>query len=139
MSIKGWEYVRCSEKKCPIWLPWDRHLGYVLSEVQSKMHPVLPQGFFYCFRRKPCKVGLTKRTESPNCGRCFLTCTQNAQCKGCLFSMDRQSVGSRQFRSPVEDVKRSIKCFEKNHLCHSLDARGGLSASATIIPTVWKR
>ena len=31
VSKRGWEYVRCSEKNCPIWLPWDRHLNYVLS------------------------------------------------------------------------------------------------------------
>ena len=86
VSKRGWEYVRCSEKNCPIWLPWDRHLNYVLSEVQHKMHPVLRQGFFYCFCREPCKVGLTKRLESPNCGRCFLTCAQkNAQREGCQF------------------------------------------------------
>ena len=75
-SKKGWEYVRCSEKNCPIWLPWDGHLGHVLSEIQNKMHPSLRQEFFYCFCRQPCKVGLTKRKESPNCGRCFLTCAK---------------------------------------------------------------
>ena len=42
--------------------------------------------FFYCLCREPCKVGLTKRTECPNCGRCFLTCAQNnAQRAGCNF------------------------------------------------------
>ena len=87
VSKRGWEYVRCSEKNCPIWLPWDRHLSYVLSEVQNKMHPVLRQGFFHCFCREPCKVGLTKRIQSPNRGRCFLTCAQkNAQRVGCNFS-----------------------------------------------------
>ena len=86
VSKRGWEYVRCSQKNCPIWLPWDRHLSYVLAEVQNKMHPVLRQGFFYCFCREPCKVGLTKRIESPNRGRCFLTCAQkNAQRAGCNF------------------------------------------------------
>ena len=76
----------CSGKNCPIWLPWDRHLNYVLSEVQNKMHPALRQGFFYCFCGEPCKVGLTKRFESPNRGRCFLTCAQkNAQRQGCHF------------------------------------------------------
>ena len=86
VSKRGWEYVRCSEKNCPIWLPWDRHLSYVLSEVQNKMHPVLRQGFFYCFCLEPCKVGLTKRIESPNRGRCFLTCAQkNTQRAGCNF------------------------------------------------------
>ena len=41
---------------------------------------------FYCFCREPCKVGLTKRIESPNRGRCFLTCAQqNAQREGCQF------------------------------------------------------
>ena len=49
VSKRGWEYVRYSEKNCPIWLPWDLHLNYVLSEVQNKMHPTLCQGFFYCF------------------------------------------------------------------------------------------
>ena len=86
VSKRGWEYVRCSEKNCPICLPWDRHLNYVLSEVQNKMHPALRQGFFYCFCGEPCKVGLTKRLESPNRGRCFLTCAQkNAQREGCNF------------------------------------------------------
>ena len=86
VSKRGWEYVRCSEKNCPIWLPWDRHLSYVLSEVQNKMHPVLRQGFFYCFCREPCKVGLTKRIESPNRGRCFITCAQkNTQRAECNF------------------------------------------------------
>ena len=86
VSKRGWEYVRCSEKNCPIWLPWDLHLNYVLSEVQNKMHPTLRQGFFYCFCREPCKVGLTKRLESPDRGRCFLTCAQkNAQREGCHF------------------------------------------------------
>ena len=86
VSKKGWEYVRCSEKNCLIWLPWDGHLGYVLSEIQNKMHPSLRQGFFYCFCREPCKVSLTKRKESPNCGRCFLTCAQkNAQRERCHF------------------------------------------------------
>ena len=61
VSKRGWENVRCSEKNCPIWLPWDRHLNYVLSEVQNKMHPVLRQGFFYCFCREPCKVRLTNQ------------------------------------------------------------------------------
>ena len=84
VSKRGWEYVRCSEKNCPIWLPWDRHLSYVLSEVQNKMHPALRQGFFYCFCREPCNVGLTRRLESPNRGRCFLTCAQkNAQSTRC--------------------------------------------------------
>ena len=83
---QGWEYVRCSEKNCPIWLPWDLHLNYVLSEVQNKIHPTLRQGIFYCFCREPCKVGLTKRLESPNRGRCFLMCAQkNAQREGCHF------------------------------------------------------
>ena len=86
VSKRGWEYVRCSEKNCPIWLPWDLHLNYVLLEVQNKMHPTLRQGFFYFFCREPCKVGLTKRHESPNRGRCFLTCAQkNAQRQGCQF------------------------------------------------------
>ena len=50
------------------------------------MHPSLRQGFFYCFCREPCKVGLTKRKESTNFGRCFLTCAQkNAQRAGCQF------------------------------------------------------
>ena len=71
VSKRGWEYIRCSEKNCPIWLPWDRHLNYVLSGVQNKMHLALRRGFFSFFCREPCKVGLTKRTESPNCGRCF--------------------------------------------------------------------
>ena len=34
---------------------------------------------FYCFCREPCKVGLTKRQESPNCGRCFLICAQKTR------------------------------------------------------------
>ena len=73
-------------EELPDWLPWDLHLNYVLSEVQNKMHPTLPEGFFYCFCREPCKVGLTKRLESPNRGRCFLTCAQkNAQHEGCHF------------------------------------------------------
>ena len=33
----------------------------MLSEVQNKMHPVLRQGFFYCFCREPCKVRLTNQ------------------------------------------------------------------------------
>ena len=86
VSKRGWEYVRCSEKNCPMWLPWDLHLNYVLSDFQNKMQPALRQGFFYCFCREPCKVGLTKRIESPNRGRCFLTCAQkNAQREGGQF------------------------------------------------------
>ena len=86
VSKRGWEYVRCSGKNCPIWLPWDRHLNYVLSEVQNKMHPVLRQGFFYCFCREPCKGGLTKRTQSPNGGRCFLTLLKKIHnVKGVIF------------------------------------------------------
>ena len=49
VSKKGWEYVRCSEKNCPIWLPCDHHLGYVLAGVQNKMRPSLRQGFFFFF------------------------------------------------------------------------------------------
>ena len=86
VSKRGWEYVRCSEKNCPMWLPWDLHLNYVLSDFQNKMQPALRQGFFYCFCREPCKVGLTIRIESPNRGRCFLTCAQkNAQREGGQF------------------------------------------------------
>ena len=93
VSKRGWEYVRC-RGNCPIWLPWDRLLNYVLSEIQNKMHPVLRQGFFYCFCREPCKVGLTKRTESPNCGRCFLTCAQKMHnVKGVIFFSESTRCG----------------------------------------------
>ena len=86
VSKKGWEYTRCNEKNCPIWLPWDGHLEHVLSEIPTKMHPTLRQGMFYSFCREPCKVGLTERQESPNCGRCFLTCVQkNAPTDRVLF------------------------------------------------------
>ena len=112
VSKRGWEYVRCSEKNCLIWLPWDRHLSYVLSEVQHKMHPVLRQGFFYCFCREPCKVGLTKRLESPNRGRCFLTCAQKkcTTSRVSIFPVDRRGLGSPQYRFTNVYVQRSIKC-----------------------------
>lgn len=86
VSQKGWEYTRCQVKNCPIWLPWDQYLQQILMEVQIHMHPTLRQGLFYCFCQEPCKVGLTKKPESPNKGRCFLTCAQkNAQREGCRF------------------------------------------------------
>ena len=86
VSQKGWEYTRCEVKNCPIWLPWDKYLQQILMEVHCNMHPALRQGLFYCFCHEPCKVGLTKKQESPNVGRCFLTCAQkNAQREGCRF------------------------------------------------------
>jgi len=106
--------VPCNEKNCPIRLPWDRHLGYVLSAVQNKMHPVLRQGFFFfCFCREPCKVGLTKRMESPNCGRCFLTCAQkDAQLQGCNSFNGSTRCGVRampMFRSRCQKVNKHFQ------------------------------
>ena len=69
-SEKGWEYMRCN---CPIWLPRDRHLGCVLSDVQNKMHPVLRQRFSIA-------------SVANLVGGCFLTCgKKNAHRQGCNF------------------------------------------------------
>ena len=84
VSQKGWEYLRCDVKNCPIWLPWDQFLQQILWEVQFRMHPNLRPGLFYCQCQEPCKVGLTKK--GPNKNRCFLTCAQkNAERIGCKF------------------------------------------------------
>ena len=45
VSKRGWEYVRCSEKNCPIWLPWDRHLSYVLSDSSTRCTQCYVKGF----------------------------------------------------------------------------------------------
>ena len=86
VSQKGWEYTRCDVKNCPIWLPWDKCLTQILMEIRYNMHPMVRQGLVYCFCEEVCKVGLTKKAESPNVGRCFLTCAQkNAERPGCQF------------------------------------------------------
>ena len=35
VSKRGWEYVRCSEKNCQIWLPWDRHRSFVIGSPEQ--------------------------------------------------------------------------------------------------------
>lgn len=75
-SAKGYEYVKCSEKNCPIWLPWDQCLSYVLSEVKEKMHATDQQEYF-CYCRKACKVGLHKEANSRFRGCCYLACAQS--------------------------------------------------------------
>lgn len=75
ISARGRNYVKCREKNCPIWLPWDQYLSHVLSEVKEKMHATDQQKYF-CFCRKACKVELVKEANSRFRGCCYLSCAQ---------------------------------------------------------------
>lgn len=80
-SRKGWEYVKCDAKNCPVFLPWDDLMVFTLSQL-CQVHADLAEGLCDC--QKPCKLVLARKDTSPNQGRCFLTCAQKSLTKdGC--------------------------------------------------------
>ena len=74
-SAEGWEYVECSQKNCPILLPLDRNLCYVIvRQWEEETDRTVRQGNFFCRGGKICKVGVKKKANSTNRGRCYLSC-----------------------------------------------------------------
>ena len=81
-SKKGWEYVKCTEENCPVFLPWDDLMVFTLAQL-CNVHPTLANGLL-CECNKPTKVVLTRKEESKNQGRCFFTCAHKSYTKkGC--------------------------------------------------------
>ena len=72
-SAEGWEYVECSQKNCPILLPWDRNLSSVITQFEM-MPPTVRQGSFLCGCKEVYKVGVITNANSRNRARCYLSC-----------------------------------------------------------------
>ena len=78
IAIEGMEFVECSEPNCPISLPWDKNLAYVILKVRGKMDP---NRTFFCECDEVSKVGFIENVDdSRDRGRCYLSCTQAVKC-----------------------------------------------------------
>ena len=77
-SAEGTDFVECSERNCPISLAWDHNLPYVISKVTGRLDP---NENFFCGCGEVSKVGLIENADSPDRGRCYLSCKQPVKCK----------------------------------------------------------
>lgn len=80
MAPDGEEFVECSEAGCPISLPWNKKLPFVISKVRGKMDP---SENFFCYCNEVSKVGVIAfdNADSRDRGRCYLSCTQPIKCE----------------------------------------------------------
>ena len=80
VSERGWSYVQCEEKGCPIWSAKDS-APQLCSEWEMQACEDVRDGPFTCYCDRPYKLVISQKSDKGNQGRLFLTCRQDPRCR----------------------------------------------------------